>query len=356
VSLADKSRAITRGTNDIAAVTIRGCQSHRKHDDEDVRLRTLTAELVPGVLDLWRRRWESRFPIDYALWKQNTDGDALHFDPKQCWVMDGDAGVEGCIAVKVPADPPAWPGQRPGDAWISFLLLAPGRERDLGNGLIESALSAVRELGFTGVSYGGDPSHFFPGAPIDDVTLCEALDDAGFRPGASVHDLMGDVSGAGVPAEVESTLRRERAEVRSCDRGDIPSLYTFLDCHFPGRWAYETRVRVGVEPQPSDVLLLTRGADVIGFCHVYHERSRRIGPSIYWRRAIGDRYGGLGPIGLARHARGRGLGNALLTLALRYLRDLGVEHVVIDWTTLTDFYGRRDFTVWRTYRPWRREL
>src|SRR4030065_406975 len=62
------------------------------------------------------------------------------------------------------------------------------------------------------------------------------------------------------------------------------------------------------------------------------------GPSISWRQAIGDHYGGLGPLGVAPAFRGRGLGFALLALAVEHLRGLGAEDVVIDWTTLVDFY------------------
>jgi GNAT superfamily N-acetyltransferase len=321
-----------------------------------VRLLTITPELVPGVLALWARRWGSRFPLDPALWLQNTEGDGAHFDSGRCWVLTGDGGVEGCLSLKVPSDPPAWPDLDPKAAWVSFSVVAPGHEQDLAPRLFDAALRWLHAAGYARVNYGGDPSHFFPGAPIEDVALCAALENAGFRSGEQMHDLIGSLREVDVPDSVENTLRRERADVRPCERGDVPELFAFLDRHFPGRWAYETRQRVDAEPQPSDVLLLTRAGEVAGFCHVYHPGSHRIGPSVYWRRAIGARYGGLGPIGVAPEHRGRGLGFALLALALQHLRGLGVEHAVIDWTTLTRFYGRFAFDVWRTYRAWRCEL
>jgi GNAT superfamily N-acetyltransferase len=321
-----------------------------------VTLRTFGPDLVPGVLALWARRWGALFPLDLALWRQNTDGDPGHFNSDRCWVIEHGGAVEGCLCLKVPSHPPAWDGQDPQQGWFSFLVVSPGRERDLVRPLADAAFGALRAAGLTRVRYGADPSHFFPGAPESDPALCASLQEIGFRPGEPVHDLAGDLRRLDVPDGVGQALRREGADVRACARSDVPELFAFLDRHFPGRWAYETRQRLDVEPGPSDVLLLTRAGEIAGFCHVYHGRSRRIGPSIYWRKAIGDRCGGLGPIGIASDLRGRGLGSALLVLALRHLRGLGIERAVIDWTTLTDLYGRFGFDVWRTYRPWRLAL
>ncbi len=311
---------------------------------------------VPGLLALWSRRWGDRFPLDLALWRQNTDGDPRHFRTERCWAIEQDEAITGCLALKVPDTPPAWSGQDPRQAWIGFLVVEPGRERELAAPLVDHALSWLRAGGFERVAYGGDPSHFFPGAPEEDTALGQALEAAGFRPGNVVHDLFGDLRDYRVPDHVDHTLRREDATFGACDPSDTPALLGFLDTHFPGRWAYETRQRLEIEPTPADILLLKRGVEVIGFCHAYHRGSRRIGPSIYWHRAIGDHYGGLGPMGIAPAFRGRGLGLALLARAVEHLRGLGVERAVIDWTTLLDFYGRLEFQVWRTYRSWRRDV
>lgn len=318
-----------------------------------LRLVTLQPHHVSGVLDLWTQRWGCHFPLDLALWRQNTEGDPRHFHPDRCWLIDSPEGVAGCLILKVPDDPPAWPGQDPTQGWISFLLMAPGHEAALAPRLLDPALERVRGLGLTRVAYGGDPSHFFPGAPEEDGPLREVLSATGLRPGEVVHDLAGDLTGFRVPKGAAHSLDRAGASFAPCDHGATAALLVFLDEHFPGRWAYETQRRLEVEPTPAGVLIVKRGAEVIGFCHVYHRGSRRIGAPIYWRAAIGDHYGGLGPIGVAPAFRGRGIGFALLALSLEHLRELGVELAVIDWTTLTDFYGRLGFTPWRSYRPYR---
>ena len=319
-------------------------------------LLTLEARHQSGLLDLWSRRWGHEFPLDRALWQQNTDGDPGHFRAERCWVIEERETLVGCVALKVPTEPPAWPGQDPKQAWISFLIIEPGRELELAPLLMDRALGWLSGAGFGRVSYGGDPAHFFPGAPEDDVALGRALETAGFRPGKAVYDVLGDLRHYRLPDGMDRLLQDAQATFGACDASDAQALQRFIDDHFPGRWAYETRQRLEIEPTPADILILRRGAEVIGFCHAYHRGSRRIGPSISWRQAIGDHYGGLGPLGVAPAFRGRGLGFALLALAVEHLRGLGAEYVVIDWTTLVDFYRRLGFHVWRTYRSWRLDL
>ena len=60
--------------------------------------------------------------------------------------------------------------------------------------------------------------------------------------------------------------------------------------------------------------------------------------------------GGLGPMGLAPTLRGRGLGLALLDRSIQYLRALGVQEIIVDWTGLTRVYGGLGFATWKRYR------
>ena len=311
---------------------------------------------LPALLALWSRRWGPQFPLDRPLWRQNTEGDPRHFHADRCWVVRADDTVAGCLVLKVPDDPPAWPGQDPRHGWISVLLVEPGRDEEIAPLLLERAERWLRERGFTHVTFGGDPSHFFPGAPEDDPALGAALEAAGLRPGGLMHDLFGDLRQLVAPEDGAGALPALDATIGACAPEDVPALLRFVDREFPGRWAYETEQRLRIEPSPADVLIVRQGVEVIGFCHTYHRGSRRIGPSIYWREAIGGRYGGLGPIGVDRAHRGRGLGRAVLASALTHLRRVGAEHAVIDWTTLVDYYGRLGFRIWRTYRSWSRDL
>lgn len=162
-------------------------------------------------------------------------------------------------------------------------------------------------------------------------------------------------SGAG-HGLADDAQRNTRLETKSCTREDVPGLLDFLAENFPGRWLYDTQERLKVEPTPADILVLKGQGRIWGFCHLYHAGSRRIGPGIYWRKALGPGYGGLGPIGVSRDLRGRGLGFALLCYGVQRLKELGVQRMVIDWTTLADFYGKIGFKPWRSYLAYSRKL
>jgi predicted acetyltransferase len=54
--------------------------------------------------------------------------------------------------------------------------------------------------------------------------------------------------------------------------------------------------------------------------------------------------------------RGQGLGDALLAHSLADLSRKGTRQTIIDWTTLTEFYGKHGFAVTRSYRAYRLAL
>ncbi|MCW5933254.1 MAG: GNAT family N-acetyltransferase [Fimbriimonadia bacterium] len=303
-----------------------------------------------AILALWNQRWVDRFPLDSRLWEQNTRQDPLHFRPDLCRVaMEGDQ-VVGYVGVKTPPAQPAWKGQNSALGWISTLLMAPGHEETLAPLLLNEATNALREAGLETVSYAADPAHFFPGIPIEDEPLQQVLQANGFQVHGESHDLFRHIADFELPDRAQHALRVSGYRIEPCSSALEPALYQFLERTFPGRWLYDTRRRLDREPDPSDVLILTDGSIVVGFVHVFHAGSHVLGPNVYWRGAMGENWGGLGPIGVAEEVRKLGLGFALLCYAVDHLRQRGVNPMGIDWTGLVEFYGKIGFQVWRTYR------
>lgn len=108
----------------------------------------------------------------------------------------------------------------------------------------------------------------------------------------------------------------------------------FLEQHFPGPWPQDRRRHRAMGAPADDVYLLWVAGQVVGLAQTYRDAGPVLGPNVYWAPALGLAEGGLGPIGVAAAWRGRGLGLALLTLALEGLRARGVRRAVIDWTGL----------------------
>lgn len=98
-------------------------------------------------------------------------------------------------------------------------------------------------------------------------------------------------------------------------------------------------------------MLEDRAGAVAGFLLSWHWQGHFLGPPVHWFPALGARFGGIGPLGIARSARSRGLGLALVAAGVDALRARGVERCLIDWTDLAEFYGRLGFRVAESY--WR---
>lgn len=305
--------------------------------------------------ELWEARWP-QFPLAAALWSQQTEGDPLHYRPDLLHLAWQEGKLQGMLLLKVPPRTPAWSGQNPHLGWVSVLLVRPGLEATLGQQLLTLALESLVSRGVTQVRYGGSPAHFFPGVPLDDPELARLLIHNGFQAGQVDHDYIRSLSDWLLPEGALEPLQRWGVTVEPCTLPYQEGLLAFLDRVFPGRWAYETRIRLGREQDSSEVILARQRDQVIGFAHTYSASSQHLGPALYWRPALGPGLGGLGPIGLDPEARGKGLGLAFLAASVDLLSQRGVEPMVIDWTTLGDFYGKLGFVPWRGYQDYRRGL
>lgn len=325
-----------------------------------MRIRLFRMDDEPAVLNLWNECMGEQFPLDSALFEQNVLRD-VHFDPQAIWVAEDAGGNLLAYAhAKVCKEPLGSAGTMPEQGWIGALAFLPNDEGlHAARQILQAALDWLRTQGRKRVSYGSDPAHLFPGVPAEQTLHQQLLREAGFT--ISQHtavDLVQDLADYRVPDEVEQNLHRLREEytIRSCTPDDVPVLLRFLQKEFPGRWYYETVKRLEVEDTPRDILILTHGDEVVGFCHTFHRGSKRIGPSIYWRKLLGEAYGGLGPIGLAESTRGKGLGLALLCKGVEYVQQQGAQRMAIDWTDLVDFYGKIGFRVWKRYHPASRQI
>jgi len=91
--------------------------------------------------------------------------------------------------------------------------------------------------------------------------------------------------------------------------------------HFTAGWASEARVALGA--RPVSLHIATRADALIGFC-CYDAIAR----------------GFVGPIGVAEHARGSGVGAALLRASLHDMRTIGYAYAVAGAVGAPEFFRR----------------
>jgi len=316
-----------------------------------LRLVTYRPSMLRQVITVWNAALGEQFPLSPELFLQNGVRDP-HVAPDACWLamVRGHPGAVALCLAKVVREPLGADGWLPQRGWVSLLAVHPAyQRRGIGTVLLARAEQYLKRQRRDVITLGGDPNHFLPGVPDGEGALA-FFRAAGYVFVGDAYDLRRPVSRRAALLE-ERTLSVERGvAIRPLEPEEAPRLLAFLDEVFPGRWRYTVGRFLRQGGSIGDIMGVVRAGQVAGFAQLFHPGSRWIGPSVAWTWGAGRRAGGIGPIGLAPSFRGRGLGLALLGRSVWHLAQLGVEEIVVDWTTLVDFYGRLGFSVWRHYR------
>ena len=306
---------------------------------------------------LWNRALGGRFPMTGRLWRQNVD-DEPNYRPGDGFVArEPDGALAGLALTRLFRHHDAFPDMARfrGLGWLVALVVAPEHQgRGLGSRLLALAEARLREQGATRCDLGGSVGHFLPGLPAGDPRDRRALrfwQRHGYRPARQVHDLRRTLVGWTPPLPPPAILAGDYRLIPARP-GQEEAIAAFLAREFPGRWRYDTAQAFARGAAVEDVIVLEgRAGAVEGFLASWHFASPLLGPATTWYPLLGERFGGMGPLGIATRLRGRGLGLALVAAGAAALHRRGVDECLIDWTELVDFYGRLGFQVTTSY--WR---
>ncbi len=194
------------------------------------------------------------------------------------------------------------------------------------------------------------PAHLLPGVPLDGASAMAFFDKRCYKKTGEHHDLRRSLVEYSMPEKAIVALQNNpTVEIRRAREDEAHRVLDFVAREFPGGWTYSTQNHFRRGGNANDFVVAVEDSEVIGFCHTASFASSRLLPSTYWHQALGEKFGGLGPIGMARDHRKRGLGLALCAQAVQILKESDVEAMAIDWTTLVDFYGQMGFSIWKSY-------
>ncbi|MFO8150859.1 MAG: hypothetical protein R6T93_11230 [Trueperaceae bacterium] len=236
---------------------------------------------------------------------------------------------------------------------VALFAVAEGeRGHGVGAALWDAATGALRARGRRRLRVGADPERLLPGVPLNaPEATWRFLRARGVRPGGLEADLRLDLMDGAIDAHpLPSGVE--------CVDDDPEAALAFVGRAFPGRWVDEVARAVA---GGTTVLGLRRAGVTLGFCLAQRPTDAAPGQGLTWT-ALGPwgpldpHTGGLGPLGIDAAARGGGLGLALVAASACWLRDRGLRAAVIDWTTLTAFYGRLGARAWRVYQRAEGEL
>jgi GNAT superfamily N-acetyltransferase len=321
-----------------------------------MRFTSYDSSLRNDLVSLWNICLGERFPMEERLLVQNLEEDP-NFDPDGAFACREGGDLAAFASARVCRVPLGKAGFKPGEGWISFVLVHPEyRRKALGRIVVECALAFLKSHRARRIYAGGDPGHFFPGVPEESPGAVSFFERCGFTALGEAHDFIGRLDSLPRIDRLEKLLEDPAVSVEPLGREEIDDFLSFMRDHFGGRWLYEMERKIGIEPGPDFLFILKVDGRFAGFANTGDEGSRFLSPGLYWRGLLRRPSGCLGPIGVAPDLRGKGLGLVLLYGSLEAMRDRGIQDVVIDWTVLDDFYGKLGLQRWKSYRMMRLDL
>lgn len=292
--------------------------------------------------------------------------DALHADPSAApqfvgkvlldinfraegtpvWEEDGQVhGMALGIVRRAPLEDAA---SDTGACYLTLLAVEPSfRRSGIGTALVQHIEQFARDHGADRVLVSPyAPNYFTPG--VDISAYPEALRlfvrmgyEVVYRPISMERSLTRCVAPDWVAAR-GLALREEGITVEPYHPERTLALLEFLRREFPGDWqrcAREAMHRAVSGHAPSTLHLAIHGQEVLGFSHHLGER--------------------IGPIGVAREAQGRGIGQALLWSTMEAMRAAGLRLAWFLWSddsTAKRFYEPAGFVVTRRFAVLRKRL
>lgn len=317
-------------------------------------------ECIPFSIDrlndmcqLWNRELGRDFPMRYELFKQNTILDRNLFRNGSWITVDRENKVTGFIISKMWNEEDLNVDFGRGTGWIQVLTVASNyRNSGVGTSLLRKAENAFKQREISKIVLGKDPWHFFPGIPFEYDSVKTWFERRGYAYTHRVYDMYRNYS-----AEEPCRLSRRRGIrfylMGECAKG---KLLAFLNRCFPGRWEYEAIQYFERGGTGREYVIFEINGEIKGFCRINDSRSPFIAQNTYWAPLFDSELGGIGPLGIDPELRGRGYGTALVQAGIYFLRKRGIQHVVIDWTDLTEFYGKLGYRVWKSYGQYEKDL
>lgn len=296
------------------------------------------------LTDVWNRFFPAKFRIDEAMFRRNTVESPV-FDWGASTVYTLGESVLGFAAIKRSCSPLLFKGLDPDMSHLSTIAFT---EAEVGVDMLAYAKSVIRDRGSDKLVFGQDSCHFFPGCPVECTNLRDFLTVEGFEEKGEIVDLENDLAGYEPKPGCMERLTGDTL-VRPIAMAEKPVLEKFLSKEFPGRWTHDVMDKIDVEGRTENIYGLFIADRLEGFAFTQDWTHKKPINGCVWHLDLGDRWGGLGPIGMAEGMRGKGLGDSLLAGALMGLKKKGVRRMIIDWTGLVKYYGGHGFTVNRRY-------
>lgn len=299
-----------------------------------VSIKEIEQNDLQNLTDICRKA----FPEEYHVTKDKIERhllkDAEYSSRMSRKIVDETTGdLIGFLGVKISKNQQLYPDT----AWISLFAVMPEEQKKgYGQMLLDSVCENLKKRGIRKIYVGQDFNNFFSGIPDPDDRKKHFFEKNGFNLNVENHyDLEADIVENHLIDDFD-TVSFEKEYLTDSYHGEKEALISFIEREFPGRWVFEAEEALNMGKDAKSIILMwnKEKTEVLGYCMLSVDT---------------DGYGGLGPVGIAKKIRGRHVGDYILNMSLKQLRNIGAKRVNIDWTILKDFYGQFGFLPERTY-------
>jgi GNAT superfamily N-acetyltransferase len=269
--------------------------------------------------------WSAALPLD-AITVDTLETRVLldeNFDPETFLLAHSDGELLGFVlgihAKRMPlgdADPN---GDR---CWITAMGVHPNQDaQKVGSALLAEVETRLKALGKRECRVAGyPPGYFTPGIDVraykPSLELFKANGYEVFHEALSMDSSIVLFTVPEKTLEIEEKLKKDGIEIRFYQHNDLVRFMQFLEKSMPSDWVRVERrnLRKIVEGgfHPEQVMLVTKGDEIIGYCQF--ERSH------------------FGPFGVSEAYQGRGIGTVLLARTLERMRHEGFHDAWVMWT------------------------
>lgn len=280
-------------------------------------------------------------PIDARTFHRKVLLDP-NFDPAGLIVARDAGEVVGfclCLVRRVPLEKV---GMEPERGWITAFGVHPqARRRRIGSALMEAALDRFRQAGRREVAIAPyTPNYFVPGIDVEAYAagLRWLTERFGFEVVARPLSMDANIVrfDPAPYAEREAALRAAGVRCEPLAPTAIPEFMAFMQGHMPGDWVRHARELLVDAARGyaryDQIVVAWLGEEVVGYCQFDGEH--------------------FGPYGVRADLRGRGIGTVLMVRCLQAMRERGLHHAWVLWTsdeTAHRIYARFGFRETRRF-------
>lgn len=282
-------------------------------------------EKINNIIELWNSEFKN-YPLSERLILEKL---VNHKDTKELYAYVNDNGeymasivLKKCLKGDVPT------------GYISFIHVNKKyRKQGLGTKMVEEALKFFETLDVPAVWLGCDYGCLYSGLFIDNNEESHKFFlNRGFIFDHNTHNII-----LRHKIEIKKTLG-EGFKYQFLNDDLREEFFDFVSNGFSRRWANEN-----LETDPNEIVLILKDNKIVAFARICLKDSKTLtnGINNYLKyENEGITLGALGPLGVSRELRKTGLGREIVLYGVDELFKRGAEQILVDWTSLVDFYKK----------------